>query len=191
MQHAEMTGVVHGPSGYVAVGDAAMDGTLPASAIGPVVWASPDGRTWTRSDALPAVKATAGADVGLDGVAATGGRIVAVGHVSTPAATWSAAFAWWSDGGPWSSVEIGRFDLSQRVRVVAVHGGLLAMFVTGSDISCSSAIWSSADGSSWNCAGNDPAFDGAAVFDAAASPDVEVLVGSDNNGAVVWTSARP
>jgi hypothetical protein len=188
MQQAEMTGVVHPPSGYVAVGDAAADPSRTDSAIRPAVWTSPDARTWTRSDQLPVVKAAADADVVLDGVAVTGSRVVAVGHVSTQAGGPEDAFAWWSDGGKWSSVEIGRFTLSQGVRIVAVSGGFLAMFGFGTDTTCSSAIWSSADGSSWSCIGNDPAFAGSAVSDAAAAPEVEVLVGSGTDGAVVWVS---
>ncbi len=188
MQHAEMTGVVRTQSGYVAVGDAAADPSRPGSAIRPAVWTSPDGRTWTRSDRLPVVRAAYDADVVLDGVAATGSHVVAVGHVETQAGGSADAFAWWSDGGNWSSIEIGQFSLSQAVRVVAVSGGLLAMFGFGTGTTCSSAIWSSADGSSWSCIGNDPAFAGSAVSDAALAPEVQVLVGSGTDGAVVWTS---
>lgn len=189
MQHADMTGVVRTPSGYVAVGEAAADPSRSDSAIRPAVWISPDGRTWTRSDRLPTVKAAKDADVVLDSVTATGSRVVAVGHVAPRAGGWADAFAWWSDGGTWSSVEIGRFYASQDVRVAAVPGGLLAMFGFGSDTTCSSAIWSAVDGSSWSCIGNDPAFAGSAVSDAAVSPDIEVLVGSGSDGAVIWTSA--
>ena len=184
-----MTGVVHAPSRYVAVGDAAADPSRTDSAIRPAVWTSPDGRTWTRSDQLPVVKAAADADVILDSVAVTGSRVVAVGHVSTQASAWSDAFAWWSDGGKWSSVEIGVVSISQGVRVVATPGGLLAMFGLGSDTTCSRAIWSSVDGSSWSCIGNDPAFADSTISDAAVAPEIEVLVGSGTDGAAVWTSA--
>jgi hypothetical protein len=183
-----MTGVVRTPSGYVAVGDAAADPSRPGSAIRPAVWTSPDGRTWTRSDRLPVVKAANDANVVLDGVAATGNRVVAVGHVDTQAGGSADAFAWWSDGGKWSSIEIGRFYLSQAIRVVAVSGGFLALFGFGSDATCASAIWSSADGSSWSCIGNDPTFAGSAVSDAVVALGVEVLVGSGTDGAVAWTS---
>jgi hypothetical protein len=188
MQHAAMTGVVRTPSGYVAVGEAAGDPSRTDSAIRPAVWTSADGRTWTRSDRLPAVNVPKDADVILDDVAVTGGRVVAVGHVDTRDVS-TAAFAWRSVGGTWSSVEIGRFIQSQDIRIVAVRDGLLAMFGFGSDATCSSAIWSSDDGSSWNCIGNDPGFAGSAVSDAAVAPGVEVLVGSGTDGAVAWTSA--
>jgi hypothetical protein len=189
MQHAEMTGVVRTPSGYLAVGDAAADPSLIGSAIRPAVWTSPDGRTWTQSSGLAAVKAPKGANVILDGVTATGSRVVAVGHVDPQAGGVADTFAWWSDGGTWSSADIGPFMPSEFVRVVAVPSGLLAMFGFGADTTCSSAIWSSVDGSSWTCFGNDAAFAGAAVADAAASQAVEVLVGAGADGAVVWTSA--
>jgi hypothetical protein len=189
MQHAGMTGVVRTPTGFVAVGDADADPSGVGSAVRPAVWTSPDGRAWTQSGGLPVVKAPKGANVILDSVAAIGSRVVAVGHVSSQAGGAEDAFAWWSDGGTWSSADIGPFTLSQGVRVVAVPGGLLAMFGFGSDARCSSAIWSSVDGSAWTCIGNDPAFAGAAVADAAAAPGVEVLVGSGPNSAFVWTSA--
>jgi hypothetical protein len=62
------------------------------------------------------------------------------------------------------------------------------MFGTGLDPGCASAIWASADGSSWSCIGNDPAFANATVSDAAVGPEAEVLVGSGPDGAVVWVS---
>lgn len=188
LQDAEMTGVVRTQAGYVAVGDAAVDPSLPDSAIRPAIWTSPDGRTWTRSDRLPVVTAAKDADVVLDSVAVTGSRVVAVGH-GTQGNGWVDAFAWWNEGGTWSAVEIGRFFPSQGVKVAAVPGGLLAMFVTGDDKTCPRAIWSSADGSSWGCIGNDPAFAGSTISDAAVAPAVEVLVGYGTVGAVVWTAA--
>src|SRR5712671_3108359 len=187
MQRAGMTGVVTTPSGYVAVGEAAADPSHVDSAIRPAVWTSADGRTWTRSDELPTVNVAKDAGVILDGVAVTGGRVVAVGHVETQGVS-TPAFAWSSDGGTWSSVQIGRFIQSQDIRVVTVRDGLLAMFGFGSDATCSSAIWRSDDGSSWSCIGNDPAFADSAVSDAAVAPGVEVLVGSGADGAVAWTS---
>jgi hypothetical protein len=188
MQHAAMNGVVRTASGYVAVGEAAADPSTPSSAIVPAVWTSPDGRAWTPSDQLPVVVAAPDADVALDGIAAAGSRAVAAGHATTEAGASADAFAWWNDGGGWTSVRVGQFVPSQEVRVAAVPGGWLAMFGFGSDAACSSAIWSSADGSSWSCIGSDPAFDSAAVSDAAVAPDIEVLVGSGPDGATVWTS---
>ena len=189
-QHAEMTGVVHTPSGYLAVGDAAADPSRTDSAIRPAVWTSSDGRSWTRSAQLPLVVAAEDADVILDSVATVGARVVAVGHVSTQTTAAGLAFAWWRDGDTWSSAEIGQFIPSQGVRLAAVPGGLLAMFGAGTGATCSSSIWNSDDGSSWSCIGNDPVFADSTVSDAAVSPDAEVLVGSGPDGAVVWTSAR-
>ena len=189
MQHASMNGVVRTASGYVAVGEAAADPSNPSSAIVPAVWTSPDGRAWTPSDKLPLVVAAPDADVALDGVAASGSRAVAVGHATTEAGASADAFAWWNDGGTWRSVRVGQFVPSQEVRVAAVPGGWLAMFGFGSDAACSSAIWSSADGSTWSCIGSDPAFDSGAIWDAAVAPDIEVLVGSGPDGATAWTSA--
>lgn len=83
---------------------------------------------------------------------------------------------------------IGQFAPSQNARVVAVPRSLIPMVGFGSDASCRRAIWRSVDGASWSCIGNDPAFSGSAVSDAAAAPEVEVLVGSGLDGAVVWTS---
>lgn len=185
MQHAEMTGVVRGPSGYVAVGDAAADPSREDSPIRPAVWTSPDGRTWTRSGNLPIVTAAADAEVGLDDVTVIGDRVVTVGHVSSKGAP-SEAFAWWRDGGPWSSVDVGPYIRSQPARLVAVPDGLLALLGTGVEAGCAGAIWGSANGTSWSCLGNDPAFAGATVADAAAGSGVEVLVGSGPDGALSW-----
>jgi hypothetical protein len=135
------------------------------------------------------VKAAPDADVVLDSVAVTESRVVAVGHVSTQAGAWSDAFAWWSDGGTWSSIGIGRFVHSQDVRVVAVPSGFLAMLGTGFDPTCASSIWGSAHGSSWSCIGNDPAFANSVVAVGAVAPEAEVLVGSGTDTAVVWVSA--
>lgn len=190
MLHAEMWGVVHTPSDYLAVGDAAADPSQTDSAIRPAVWTSSDGRSWTRSAELPLVPAAEDSDVILDSVATVGARVVAVGHVSTQTSAAARAFAWWRDGDTWSVTEIGQFIPSQGVRLVAVPGGLLALFGPGTGTSCSSSIWSSDDGSSWSCIGNDPVFADSTVSDAAVSPDAEVLVGSGPDGAAVWTSAR-
>ena len=190
MLHAEMWGVVHTPSDYLAVGDAAADPTQTDSAIRPAVWTSSDGRSWARSAELPRFAAAEDADVILDSVTTVGDRVVAVGHVSTQTSAAARAFAWWRDGDTWSVTEIGQFIPSQGVRLVAVPGGLLALFGPGTGTSCSSSIWSSDDGSSWSCIGNDPVFADSTVSDAAVSPDAEVLVGSGPDGAAVWTSAR-
>jgi hypothetical protein len=184
-----MTGVVLSSVGYVAVGASAADPSRADSAIRPAVWTSPDGQAWTRSDRLPVVKAAPDAEVGLDSVAVMESRVVAVGHVSTEADALSDSFAWSSEGGKWSSAGIGRFVHSQDVTVVAVPSGILAMFGTGPDTSCASAIWGSADGSSWTCIGNDPAFAHSAISDAAVAPEAEVVVGSENDSAVIWVSA--
>ena len=190
MQHAEMWGVVHTPSDYLAVGDAAADPSQTDSAIRPAVWISSDGRSWTRSAELPRFAAAEDADVILDSVTTVGDRVVAVGHVSTQTSAAARAFAWWRDGDTWSATEIGQFIPSQGVRLAAVPGGLLAMFGAGMGTTCSSSVWSSDDGSSWRCIGNDPVFADSTVSVAAVSPDAEVLVGSGPDGAVVWTSAR-
>ncbi|TAL05933.1 MAG: hypothetical protein EPO00_12045 [Chloroflexota bacterium] len=188
MQRAHMNDVVRTVSGYIAIGSAAADPARADSAIRPAVWMSTDGRSWKRSEALPVVEADADADIELDSVAVIGGRVVAVGHASTQTSASAAGFAWWTDGDTWSSAEIGPFYPSQDIRVAAAMGGFLAMFGTGPDPSCPRSIWRSADGASWSCTGNDPVFADSTVFDAAASPLAEVLVGSGPDGAVVWTS---
>jgi hypothetical protein len=189
LRHAAMTGVVRTASGFVAVGAAAADPSRADSLIQPAVWTSPDGRAWTRSNGLPKVHAPQDADVMLDAVAITGSQVVAVGHVSTPDAVFSDAIAWWSDGGTWSSVQIGRFFQSQPIRVVAVAGGMLAILGTSSGTGCTSGMWTSADGSAWDCLHDDAAFADSSVFDAAMSSKATVLVGSGGEGALAWVSA--
>jgi hypothetical protein len=188
MQHAEMTGVVRASSGFVAVGAVAADTSRTEALVQPAVWISPDGRTWTRSDELPPVDAAPTADVMLDAVTITGSRVVAVGHLATPDALYSDAFAWSSDGGTWSSVGIGQFSQSQPVRVVAVPGGLLTILGPSSGTACASGMWTSVDGSSWDCLRDDTAFADSSVFDAAVSPEATLLVGSSGDGALAWVS---
>jgi hypothetical protein len=188
VQQADITGVVRTSSGYLAVGAAAADPSRVDSAIRPAAWTSQDGRTWARTEQLPAVDAARGADVMLDAVAVSGGRVVVVGHVGTPDAAHSDAFAWWSNGGAWSSVDIGQSIQTEPVRVVAVPGGLLAILGTGLGTACASALWTSLDGSSWGCLRDDTAFAESTVFDAAVSPEAEVLVGSNDYGALAWVS---
>lgn len=192
MQHAEMTGVIQTGNGYLAVGNVAADSTGTDSGVQPDAWTSPDGRSWTRSEDQLGAGGAANAqdDIVVDSVAKSGSRIVAIGQVDLPSGGAAQALAWRSDGGPWSRVEIGRFLVSQEVRISTVGGGFVAMFGFGASQACASAIWSSADGQIWSCLGNDPAFVAAAVSDAAESKDIEVLVGSAADGASAWTLPR-
>lgn len=184
---AGMSGVTRGGPGYVAVG-------------GSRVWTSTDGRSWSSVADAPVFRPPPGTDqtFGVSIRAVTmgeNGTLVAVGLVLTQGAVGS-ALAWWSsDGRTWSAATGDRFLNGQLTDATRTPTGLLAVGGSGAD-SCLGGIWSSADGRSWTCVADDSAFTGFAAYAAAASADVEVVVGfgqpytlpdSGASSAVVWT----
>ncbi len=193
--HAAMIGVVRGGPGYVAVGIAP---DQPASVAGPehaVVWTSTDGHAWSRVPDAATFHAPKGTDQTfgdmMSGIAADGTQLVAVGLVESQDA--GSALAWRSvDGRTWTRATGDRFPYGQLFGVAAVPDGFLATGPSGPD-SCLGGIWSSADGGSWSCVAVDPTFAGFAAYAAAASPQVEVVVGLDTStgSTSVWTRATP
>ena len=201
--HAEMSAIARGPSGYIAVGTVMVDPDRGEAGMRAAAWTSPDGRDWTRIGGattfdVPAGWAVAGpTDVVLRGIAVSGDRVVVMGDVR-PAfgseTTYVAplAVAWWTDGGAWAPVELGLFADDRELAVSAVLGGFLA--ITGTAPDCLSGMRESTDGVAWRCVGLGPAFTGYAVLGAAASPDVEVLVGrrvADPLIGAAWTRSIP
>ena len=203
--HAVMNGIVRGPSGFVAVG--AIIGKSPAGVAEkhPAVWTSQDGRTWSRSTVAPAFDPPAGSvltprtDVILEGIVVRGNRLVVVGRVErydeasgSPSSS-PQAIVWYSDGATWTQVAFESTSLSPPVKVNALPEEFL--LIGGSAGSaCAAGLWASTDGTAWGCLGNDPVFTGFGISGVAASPNLVVLVGTDNTPAstgssAVWTMA--
>ena len=201
LRDAEMFGIARGPSGLIAVGSVMVDPARGEAGLRAAAWTSSDGRAWTLAPpstfAMPArLSLTGPTDVVLRAVAARGDRLVILGDArptfgSDTEYVAPLAIAWWSDGAAWTPVTIGPFYDTAEVKLAVVPAGYLA--ITGSDADCASALWASADGSAWRCGGTDLDVDRAVVTGAAASPDLEVLVGrslTDPDGAAaVWTLA--
>ncbi|MFQ5968735.1 MAG: hypothetical protein ACE5MI_14215, partial [Acidimicrobiia bacterium] len=76
-----MDAVAYSEAGYVAVGDAVVDGEHQAAAV----WYSSDGTTWAR---VPHDEALFGGNIGLNAVAAIGPNWVAVGREVAISWTW-------------------------------------------------------------------------------------------------------
>lgn len=201
LEHAEINAIARTPSGYVAVGAVVGTSSAGVAELGPAVWTSSDGKAWSVSQKPPAFDQPAGAgrtDVILDGIAALGGRLVVVGEVDRYDADGTSsgaptAVAWRSDGGAWTRVVIDPSAHRHPHTLIATAGELIA--VTGPESSCATGAMSSADGSAWSCLGTDPAFAGFTITGAAASPELETLVGytfrpDDTPVGAVWTRAR-
>jgi hypothetical protein len=161
---ATLTGVVRAGDRYVAGG---------YIGGGAAMWDSPDGVTWTRLRGTVFDHETS--SVILD-LASRGDIVVAVG--TTGIQDFAPARAWWKSGvDAWVRGKIELGDLAQLTRVTATDVGFTA--VGASDPSrCRGAIWSSVDGRSWRCTAKEAAFKDFGPTAWAASPSVEVVVGT-------------
>ncbi len=133
-----MSAVTAGPFGYVAVGQ---------HAGGPAVWTSPDGRIWRLLD-LPAVGG--GARAGLEYVAASGSRVVALGDIRTAGRTAPLA-ALSADGGQtWREVGVSLPGGAGEITGLTTAGtGFVAVSTIGSPGRFDVAVLTSPDGTSW------------------------------------------
>jgi hypothetical protein len=200
LRYADMTALTRGPSGYVAVGTVMIDPKHGEAGLRAAAWTSPDGRDWTISAspvfAVPAGWARAGpTDVELRAIARHGDRLVVLGDVrptfaSDETYTPPLAIAWWSDGHAWTPVRIGPFVEAFQTSIVDVPDGFLA--ITGTALDCATGMWASDDGRTWRCSSTDPVFQGFVIRGAAASPEVEALIGYSSADPVfgaAWTLA--
>jgi len=146
----EMTSVISGGPGLVAVGSA-LSGSVAA------VWTSPDGLDWTRvyGEEFPGGWGPSG----IRQVVAGGPGLVAVG-VEVGFDNWDGAVWVSNDGLAWERVEgqDGFVGLgNQGLNSVAPGGpGLVAVGFDGSG----PAVWTSADGYTWTPVEGDPVFSG-------------------------------
>jgi hypothetical protein len=139
---AQLTGVTHGPAGWVAVGGPAEAGTSAAVPGHPVVVGSADGRAWATEDGTAAFGA-AGLVASAVAASGTGYAIVgwqaAGGHV--------AARAWFSASlAGWQSVPVPAAGGDTRLNAVAATGG---GFVSVGAAGTHPAAWISPKGTAW------------------------------------------
>ncbi len=180
-----MVAVVAFGDGFVAAGrsdDPAAGRTAAA------VWLSADGLTWQR---IVAGDAFAGARV--VGLAASGGRLVAVGTAGpeqAPSLAWTS-----SDGRTWTRVADPALA-GGVVRAVAAGGpGFVAVGAAAADDRA--LAWTSPDGATWAAVPDGPAFEngGAAIrmLGVSGSPGGLAAVGwrsdAGNGSAVAWSSS--
>jgi hypothetical protein len=168
-QTVRVAGLARGPAGYVAVGQI-VDGFLTETgATGPVhpaIWTSPDGNTWTLADAR-----SLGDAVPSD-IAATPTALLVV--ASSPQAT---ILLRSSGDGAWEQAT----PLDARIaRIAAVDGGFVAI---GTRISTNrQAIWTSADGTTWDRAWESEVAVGEFLTTVSVRPDGSVVVGGTQLG---------
>ena len=144
----QLTGVAHGPAGWLAVGGAS--GSTGSGTGRPVVIVSADGRTWSAADGEPVFTGR-----GLTAVQAAAGRTgyVIVGSQVT-ASDGTVAAAWWSTGlTGWhraadaTAGALDGLDGSRRMlAVTATAGGFVAVGAHGP----LPAAWITADGRAWS-----------------------------------------
>ncbi len=196
-----MHSVAVGGPGLVAVGseEVTLEGAWNYSTVG-MVWTSPDGITWTQVPHDPEVFGHAQAfetQSTIDHVIAGGPGLVAVGVLDGDAAMWAS-----SDGLVWTPTTEGLtwtstvFD-GGRIFDVTVGGpGFVAVGSyeldetcrSGTPLDCYAAVWTSADGITWEAVPHDEAVFGG-------GPDKQGMhsvatIGADlvAVGSGVWTS---
>jgi hypothetical protein len=176
LANAGMYGVSRSGAGFVAVGRSV---PIPTAAM---VWTSEDGGSWSKVADEPIFHPPSGTDQTFGAfmhavTTGTDGILVAVGQVGTQGAVGSALVWWSADGQTWHAASGERFLFGQLLNVASVPTGFLATGPSGAE-SCLGGIWSSTDGRSWRCVAGDPAFADCTAYAAAASTDIEVVVGS-------------
>ena len=184
----EVESVAIGGPGLVAVGH---EWQMPLGGNA-VVWASEDGKAWSR---VPHDEAVFGNGGMLD-VTAGGPGIVAVGGAqvwtSVDGLTWN-RFPLPPEASPYPETD------GAMTSVTSGGPGLVAVGFTGRDPEegCNAAVWTSPDGFTWSRVPHDEAvFGGAVMFDVTAGGPGLVAVGTAGNDAIggigtsaaVWTS---
>jgi hypothetical protein len=188
---AELTAIVHGPAGYVAIGSLAVpDGNGGSTNVG-FAWRSIDGTTWKR-EPIPGARGAKR----LESAAVRGGRYVIVGHPEVGGANPAAegSVAWTSDDGvTWS--EPTRFGGAADV-VLAVGAGPDGFVATGvrfldAERVGPGLVWTSPDGVSWTTAIELPGATAVTPASIAWSDGQWIIGGAGGTGvgrALIWWS---
>lgn len=143
----QLTSVVHGPAGWLAVGGAVPGTAVSGTGQYPVVITSADGTAWR---AAGGASAFTGADVSVSQAAAARSGYVIVGTEVTGAGTFPAA--WWSGNlstwirasGPAAGAALG--GTGQMLGAAAGAPGFVAVGRHG----IHPAVWTSGDGRAWH-----------------------------------------
>ena len=167
--------------GFVAAG--------PSLEQGVAIWTSPDGSTWSYVSSGPAFVGPAGADYGVGGtgVASRDGRTIVVGYAALEDDSY-VPVAWRSDdGGPWSKVDLHGTTAGQ-LNIISTADGFLA---GGWSDDCTGGIWSSNDGSAWECDATVREMADFSPVAIASSGSVDVAVGAaDVEDGAIWYRTR-
>jgi serine/threonine-protein kinase len=135
-----LTGVAHGPAGWIAVGD-----VVSGAVRRPVIMTSADGVAWQPLDSLAAF---AGPGSYVTGVTAGPNGYVIVGKHDSAGRTFAAM--WWSaDLRSWVQGSNGGLDGRLKSSTVDAVTATPAGFVAAGTHGTSPAIWTSADGRHW------------------------------------------
>jgi hypothetical protein len=156
-----LTGVTHGPAGWVAVG-----GTVAGAAVRPIVVGSASGASWQAADSESAFS---GPGITVHAVAAGPSGYVAVGQQAIPAKTTTsttghgkhkktvkhvipahtASAAWWSAGlAGWHRASVAK-DSGPGVRQIAAVSADKSGFVAVGSVGKYPAAWTSSNGQKW------------------------------------------
>lgn len=194
--------VAAGPAGLVAVGWRFSPGTPRVAPYQPVVWFSPNDRTWRRAASV----GNALAHGQMVSVTANGRGFVAVGYIDSPGSEFSpqsTRMAVWVSpgGGRWQLVS-GTGPVFENANAsVILHGrnGLVALGVPrnapGGVTDATAIVWTSRDGRSWRrISGLPTSFPASAYFQlqGAAGAGGRLVAVATSEGEVpqhvVWTS---
>lgn len=135
----KLTGIAHGPAGWVAVG-----GVVAGVKQHPVVVTSADGVTWQAADAQHAFASsgtyTSGVAAGKQGYVIVGRQVT--GHRTFAAVWWSSGLGGWTRG--YNGNLDGRLSSSEMLAVTALPRGFIAVGQWRG-----AGAWTSADGRHW------------------------------------------
>jgi hypothetical protein len=190
----EVTGVAHGPGGFVAVGaQRRVDAEEPGGyATQGLVWRSPDGRAWERLPTDPVLARTLLLDV-----TAYEGGFVAVGLAMDDAASAAGRVFVSGDGSEWEAVEGDGLrppegGIHQLESVVAYREGFIATGFGAEGTTIAPLILVSSDGSSVERADVPaPPTGDRITLGACATRETAVVVGVervDSSTAAAWRS---
>ena len=169
-----MRGVTPIGSGYVAVGQARSN---PGDRSRPAAWTSPDGITWTRSDAGLTF------DGFLSGVTAGGAGLVAVGTICQPSCfnVSPGVAATSRDGSTWTFSPVAGANELDGVAFAGGHTFALGVRSQDVDPRAELQLWRTDDGLAWQRVTGLPSIPDATSYrnvDVAAADDRLVVVGS-------------
>ena len=177
----EVNGAAVLASGYVAVGDLSPPGSKLASRQ-PLVWTSPDGRTWHRAALLSSPR-----DAAMMRVAPLNGDLVSVGVDGSTYAAWAGAAGTWSEAARFGALVAGP-ELPSVPSLVTAGGAAYAIVSDGSTY----GLWRGRGARDWTrlalpvSTQASPAGTTPRVVVAAASGRTVMIAADDGTKASLW-----